>query len=948
MAEQSSKTRPPHSFSQKVGNGSAAVGEIHGDLKIDNHRELHFHGPIEQPEAASKHSVPSLESIQAYRAALRDSLEREASRFLGDMSGFIPEDAVRLPLHGSVRGAVRQRDELVPSLLDGRFGKNVMVLGEPGSGKTVALRRLAWDLCGREECIVPVLVELRRREKESLENIVYANLSQTGHLHISTRAVGEALLRCSEVTFFFLFDGLNELPQEKVRETNEQLVMWMKRNPQHKTIITSRIEDENTHDFRQLALMDETVRIEPIPEPLAVNYLEQRLGPGRGREYWEGLTPHIRELAGRPLILWMLQCIAEAPGEGQPTNRGELYKYFVDQMLARDHARILALGVEDVVKTETGSVLAYAMHSGKWLDCRESDALRFTSLPEQGLIAGLIAWICRSAAAGTAAVPTSGEVATLRSAFRSSSKSSRDESVQKRALDALITHGFMVRGDRHYLSFYHQSFQEYFVGAYLGSRLVVPRSAGILERWGFRVQRLLMGRRLSRYARDDWWSEPLIMLAGLLAGDTDGAALVDWCILRVAASNPWLAQVCLADGVSVGTGTREAIDAQTIRLLRSDNTRDRRRAVRSLASVNTELTNLHLIELMADEDEDVSQSTIEYLEREAERIGPLFEAQLAKAKGRLAAARYSLMIEKLLYPELRWDQLLPVIWPSVKRRMDAGNVLGRLGDPRFASKQTQDRNWVTIPACEVVMGTQLTDPNAQNYDSDSCDRESPVHGVQVAEYCIGRYPVTVCEYHGFVEDGGYENEDLWIGGGSKRFGEPVEWEEQKNYPNRPVTGVSWYEAVAYAAWAKCRLPTEAEWERVARGPGCNKYPWGNKEPDSTLLNFRDSNIGNPTPVGIYHGGSSSDGCMDMAGNAWEWCSSLYRSYPYRVDDGRENMEGLDSESRVLHGGSFHSNSRFVRGAFRSHFSPNNRDTDLGFRIVASPFSSSLNSGKGMG
>ena len=282
---------------------------------------------------------------------------------------------------------------------------------------------------------------------------------------------------------------------------------------------------------------------------------------------------------------------------------------------------------------------------------------------------------------------------------------------------------------------------------------------------------------------------------------------------------------------------------------------------------------------------------------------------------------------------------------SVTERSDAGSVLGRLGDPRFSSKQARESNWITIPACKVVMGAQKTDSNAKNYDSDAQDRESPVHRVQLGEYTIGKYPVTVCEYREFVEDGGYRNKELWKWGGWEEFGEPEDWEKQKNYPNRPVTGVSWYEAVAYAKWAGCRLPTEAEWERAARGPGVNKWPWGEKVPNPTLLNFDVSNIGSPTPVGIYPDGASSDGCMDMAGNAWEWCSSLYEPYPYNADDGREDMEGSDSEGRVLRGGSCNFSGRGARCAYRGSSSYLRRACS-GFRVVASPFSSSLNSDLG--
>src|SRR5262249_7581369 len=159
-------------------------------------------------------------------------------------------------------------------------------------------------------------------------------------------------------------------------------------------------------------------------------------------------------------------------------------------------------------------------------------------------------------------------------------------------------------------------------------------------------------------------------------------------------------------------------------------------------------------------------------------------------------------------------------------RLEAAEALGQAGDPRLAKN-----NWIPIPAGSFLMGTQK-DPSKPNYDPDAEDEESPVHQVHLAEFQIGRYPVTVEEYRKCGEDvGGYGDERWWSAGGFGSTEGPGDWDEQVVHPNWPVVSVSWYEAAAYCEWLgervlqRVRLPTEAEWERAARGTTGRRYPW---------------------------------------------------------------------------------------------------------------------------
>ncbi len=250
-----------------------------------------------------------------------------------------------------------------------------------------------------------------------------------------------------------------------------------------------------------------------------------------------------------------------------------------------------------------------------------------------------------------------------------------------------------------------------------------------------------------------------------------------------------------------------------------------------------------------------------------------------------------------------------------------------------------DFDWVTIAAGEFLMGSD------KKQDAQAYDNELPQHRLYVPEYRIARVPVTVAQFAQFVQATSYKT--LAEEQGSAYGYTGSQWEDVKGaswaHPrgpgsdvqqkaNHPVTCIAWRDALAFCAWAQVRLPTEAEWEKAARGTDGRLYPWGNSAPDKERCNFNMA-VKDTTAVGHYPKGASPYSLLDMAGNVWEWTSSKwldnYNDYARKIDN---NLEG--EERRVLRGGSFNNDRSNVRCAYRYWDNPNVRISDVGFRVVS--------------
>lgn len=329
------------------------------------------------------------------------------------------------------------------------------------------------------------------------------------------------------------------------------------------------------------------------------------------------------------------------------------------------------------------------------------------------------------------------------------------------------------------------------------------------------------------------------------------------------------------------------------------------------------------------------------------------------------------------------DRLLPRLEAALQgndlgpiERAEAGRVLGRLGDPRLEVMTVDAMQFCFVPRGDFIMG------EGQEKDSEHINKTLNY------DYWISQHPITNAQFATFIEADGYRERRYWAEAEAALiwqrgqihlnrdeeirerfadFGDPF------NLPNHPVVDVTWYEALAFTRWLtdtwhaqhllpehyKVRLPSEAEWEKAARGgieiptsPIIGRiavphkivhqrnelpkrgYPWGDAF-DLNRANYGATQIGSPSAVGVFELGASPYGVLDLSGNVWEWTRSLYRDYPYDSKDGREDLSS--TEFRVMRGGAYADSERDMRCAVRDQDLPEGCDVSRTFRLVVSPF-----------
>jgi formylglycine-generating enzyme required for sulfatase activity len=310
--------------------------------------------------------------------------------------------------------------------------------------------------------------------------------------------------------------------------------------------------------------------------------------------------------------------------------------------------------------------------------------------------------------------------------------------------------------------------------------------------------------------------------------------------------------------------------------------------------------------------------------------------------------------------QTRLKELIEGSHLTSRERAEAGDTLAKLGDPRF-----DENHWylpkeslfgfVHIPASEFLMGTRKEDVRGLTEkfggNEDYYEDETPQHPITLPDYYISRYPVTVAQFKAFVEESGHQPQDK---------------DSLRGTANHPVVYVTWYDALAYCKWLneklkdKARnikaatpseesfwrgisnnklavtLPSEAEWEKAARGADGRVFPWKADEIAPNLANYSDTNINRTSAVGCFPQGKSPYHIQDMSGNVWEWTRSEFRNYPFDPKAKLERAEDTNIR-RVVRGGAFLGSDRNVRCAVRRRDFPYDGSNVVGFRVVVSPF-----------
>jgi formylglycine-generating enzyme required for sulfatase activity len=829
------------------------------------------------------------------------------------------------------------------------LSRRLVLLGDPGSGKTTFVNFLAyciaagnWDALHNwresEGDLVPVLVTLRdfaywlssADEKDAqgphalwtyiLHDLKLRNLEFAAPLLERAIQQGRALI---------LLDGLDEVPPSaEARGRVLQIVEeFSRRYKDSRYLVTCRVLSYDDPQWRLEAREFPWLTIAPFNETqindfihawhseIAVKWNQPRRELDVLENKLRGEVARredLRRLAPNPLLLTVMALVHTSDGE-LPEARAMLYERAVDILLWRwDQQKGKAQGEESrmVVKLrEAGrdrgdllvrlAKLAFAAHQQVKAD---GDQDEVTGIPEADLLR------------------------ELRELHPKRSLDWAEEVVDVMKMRA----GLLLERAGGVFSFPHRTFQEYLAGMHLARQTNFTAEA------------------LKCIEAGDFWRIVVLLAVGNLVH----SSVPDY------EKPTWLAEeLCPPEKRGDDTAWRRAWLAGEV-----------------------------LLEMGLNRAGDTERGR-NLLERVRQRLADLLEAGA-------------------LTPRERWN---------------AGDVLGALGDPRFDeecfSLPSRFRGgaepvlgFVHVPAGEFIMGSDDKDRGA---GSD----EKPSHPLRLPEFYMARYPVTNAQYRHFVEDSGYEQERFWIPEGwAWRNGADFDLSsiedkdlrqayqnilrerpaEKRNQPfwwnnpqwcgrSRPVVGVCWYEALAYAAWLNERLradaeavissvahdpqvrefwrglaegnlriaiPTEAQWEKSARwhpspsgrgrGEGVSSiYPWGNEWREDHA-NTSEADLKTTSAVGAFPQGASDLGLLDLSGNVWEWTASKWSKndpynpeykYPYTMNDDRNNLS--DVYLRTLRGGSWIYDLRNARCANRIRSLPDDFNYDVGFRLVVS-------------
>ena len=562
-------------------------------------------------------SLPDPERVLAHRAALANKAEyrRWADEF------YIREEGKILPLLASPYDddTGQQREDLLQTI---RVHDRLLVLGEPGMGKTVAMQRMVWETAQADDPAVPIFVPLIFFRDDLIEAVRVA-LNETDELRFEDLKTVRAFLR--QTRCLIMFDGLNEVPGKQRDQAVGDIAHFLREFPRHRYVVTSRSQDELWKKLRTGGAIEDAVVIQRITDEQARGYLIAHLDDQKGRELHDRLNECLRGLSRTPLLLWLIK-EAGLAGEELPGNRGELFDRFVNRMLARDVK--LEPVVPPAIKKQALAHLAFSLQQAHQLASERERAEKIVAKVES---------------------KHDGET----------------------ILNEVLVHG-LLQGEQQ-VRFLHQSVQEYFVGLALCKAARAERQAPTWQR----VSRRLLRRNLAAWARDDWWAESFVQTAGLTEDSS-------WLVRELAPVKPWLAFWCSIEGKPVDNETRVIAEAKTVALLRSKDAKQRLQAVKELGRFENPRTIEYLIQALEDEDDSTVNAAAQVLAGLGEpAVEPLLAALQSGECNREAATRALGQIWELTdLVNLVYSPWYALINKSWERRSQAAKALGELGDAR--------------------------------------------------------------------------------------------------------------------------------------------------------------------------------------------------------------------------------------------------------------------------
>jgi formylglycine-generating enzyme required for sulfatase activity len=603
----------------------------------------------------------------------------------------------------------------------------------------------------------------------------------------------------------------------------------------------------------------------------------------RAEALWESLRANdgLRRIARTPLVLSLITLVHHCRRANLPKGRAKLYERCLDILLDEWDRQDKGLDIVGPSYNDRLEVLKTVANHFLRGDLLEADADELETL-----IAPLVSTL-------TTPMPASDLVALI--CERS---------------------GILVEKALGRYGFAHRALQDYLAAGYLVEHEeydALQAHAGE-EHWR-EVLLIAVGKAPTERAN-------LLLRALLQTGDLAGLEMAGWC---------------LAEDIQVKADLRGQVQEALLRALpTTEQPGPFGRLVSALMAADLTAARGWMEDALRGRDRDVQQRVLNL----APTLGPVYGQSLVPLlcgiAGDVSGCETRLRVRALC--------VLPAIaQPGNERVFQAARVYRESDEEEARHAGTwcwcalgryEELGLARVPAGPFLMGSADTDPAAG-------DAEKPQHTVYLPTYYIGRTPVTVGEYRAYVEESGIT---------------PVDADCLDGHPDWPVAWITWHEALAYARRRGLTLPSEAEWEKAARGEDGRLYPWGNVwRPDAlcwgggrsrglvgTVLRalpgwWGRRRMDGRAAVGHFSPmGDSPYGCVDMAGNVWEWTRSLDAKYPYEAGDGRENLQ--NEGSRVLRGGSWYVGGPwFFRAAYRGGVGPRGRLDLLGFRcVVRSP------------